>query len=536
VIRKRDKKNRLTIYLFKDGVTEDSGLTKPDAVKTEIPGFGNFYSQRSVITVPGWVSDFFGDNFPTEAHEIKVASAKGLLVMPASMENGVERWFGISFGHGRSLILEEMIEDRFGLKVVLNAVDSNTLRSIDKTSLGSTLKQTREQVSKLGGADSFGIDVEQDLLFSITGRSNQEPFTGVISGKDALNLSVPFNIKNVRELLKVCLEKYSSVAYRKEFDWVDQIQDVRNKTVISALDAKLIADLNAKNVQSTWIAPPEIIDWSAAKGFRYLRPKRGETFNDLSTDDYLSSLSKDLSDVADLKRQKIFLVSGVDDVIKESWPVYNCIYREDSLDGQTYILNRGKWYLVDAGFVARVNSDFQSISRYNEPLIPYTSAHKNEAEYNKDLARSFPDSVCLDANNISYGGGRSKIEFCDVMTLDKQLFHVKRYSGSSQLSHLFSQASVSAELFISDVNFREKLVAKLPTPNTFDPNIRPNASDYRIVLVIISQSKNPLDLPFFSKVTLRAARSKIEGFGYTLELAKVVNTSEEDALDDEVIE
>ena len=52
------------------------------------------------------------------------------------------------FGFGRHLLNEGVIEERFGLKVVLNSVDHKSLRSIDKTSLGSVPKQTLEQVSR----------------------------------------------------------------------------------------------------------------------------------------------------------------------------------------------------------------------------------------------------------------------------------------------------------------------------------------------------------------------------------------------------
>jgi uncharacterized protein (TIGR04141 family) len=46
------------------------------------------------------------------------------------------------------------------LKVVLNTVDPKSLRSIDKVTLGSVPKQSREQVSREGVDANFGIDIE----------------------------------------------------------------------------------------------------------------------------------------------------------------------------------------------------------------------------------------------------------------------------------------------------------------------------------------------------------------------------------------
>ncbi len=51
----------------------------------------------------------------------------------------------------------------------------------------------------------------------------------------------------------------------------------------------------------------------------------------------------------------------------------------------------------------------------------------------------------MDKKNIPYGGGYSRIEFCDLFSKSKQMIHVKRYGGSSVLSHLFNQGLVSGE-------------------------------------------------------------------------------------------
>ncbi len=128
----------------------------------------------------------------------------------------------------------------------------------------------------------------------------------------------------------------------------------------------------------------------------------------------------------------------------------------------------------------------------------------------------------MDCDLIMHGGGHSSIEFCDLLTAEKHLVFIKRYSGSQQLSHLFAQGVVSAELFVQDAAFREKLNDKLPVghklANTAD---RPHAEDYEVVFAIISKSKNPLDIPFFSKVSLRAARKRLEAYGYRVTKKKI---------------
>ena len=84
---------------------------------------------------------------------------------------------------------------------------------------------------------------------------------------------------------------------------------------------------------------------------------------------------------------------------------------------------------------------------------------EDEEKYNKRAAQECDSLACMDRKLIAHGGGSSKIEFCDLYDAGL-LIHVKRYSGSSGLSHLFEQGIVSAVAFLSDADFRAKASAK----------------------------------------------------------------------------
>lgn len=139
---------------------------------------------------------------------------------------------------------------------------------------------------------------------------------------------------------------------------------------------------------------------------------------------------------------------------------------------------------------------------------------EHEDAYNERLAASIPNAVLMDRKNISYGGGASSIEFCDVYDGDARSFiHVKNYYGSSALSHLFAQGRVSGQLFLNDQPFRVKVKQKegaLP----FNENDTPLAADFSIVFGVISDSENDLNLPFFSKVNLKNEKKLLEAFGF----------------------
>ena len=143
--------------------------------------------------------------------------------------------------------------------------------------------------------------------------------------------------------------------------------------------------------------------------------------------------------------------------------------------------------------------------------------------YNQRAAATLGNACCMDQRLIVHGGGHNKIEFCDILTREKRLVHVKKYGGSSVLSHLFMQGAVSGELLVSDGEFRARLNQVLPRGYKLsDPKrSRPNATDYEVVFAIISGSARPLDIPFFSKVSLRSARRRLESYGYSVKKQKI---------------
>lgn len=236
---------KLTIYLIKSDFTRFNEIIKDNVEAIDVES-GSFYSTPSTPSLPSWLSDFFGSSL--SELKLRVASARGLYL--TSVKKGSkERIFAITFGSGRFLLKDGVIEERFGLRVTLNSVMPNSLRSIDKVSLGATAKQSREQISKAGGAASFGIDIEQDLMNAATGKSKIEKFGKVVSGKDSLALSAKFNVNNINELLITCLNQYESTDYTKDFPWIDQIKDVRDPKVISDLNSELLAKINSIDLE-----------------------------------------------------------------------------------------------------------------------------------------------------------------------------------------------------------------------------------------------------------------------------------------------
>ena len=152
-----------------------------------------------------------------------------------------------------------------------------------------------------------------------------------------------------------------------------------------------------------------------------------------------------------------------------NWTLYRCVYCEVDLDGETFLLNNGKWYRIRSDFLQTVNNSFAEVTGGNLQLPDYS--HNDEEAYNISVADGAPDSYSLmDQKFVRYPTTRDQIEFCDLYSRQKLIIHIKRYRGSATLSHLFSQGVVSGELFCSIPEFRdgvnEHLSEAFRLPNT----------------------------------------------------------------------
>jgi uncharacterized protein (TIGR04141 family) len=188
------------------------------------------------------------------------------------------------------------------------------------------------------------------------------------------------------------------------------------------------------------------------------------------------------------------------------------------LEESSFVLSAGKWYKLEKDFVKQVKRSFATIPSYSGSLLEYDD--ETEADYNARVAESNIKKYCLMDCNLVHRGG--SVEFCDLFTRDKEIIHVKRYGGSSVLSHLFYQGVVSGELFQTDSEFRRLVLSKVSGHHrVFKADARPAYHEYHIVFAIISQSDKPLSVPFFSCVAARHAVRRLEGFGYRVSLAKI---------------
>lgn len=519
-------RNKLSIYLIKEEYSDDDNriLNENKAVLGDIPDVGRAYYQPSSFSPPKWLNSFFGSIFDTE--NIFTANARVVLIVRINVGEDKEKVFAVTMGYGKNLLAENVIEDDFGLKVVLNTISPDSLRRINKINIGGNLKTSNEQLPLKSGIDDFGFDIDRDLVGTVTGYADDQDFcTGMITGGDAFSLLADVDVSNIVDFLKDAYKRYKGVAYKESFSWIDHIRKVKDKKLIDKLDDILTETIIAGD-KSVWMAVPDVIIWEDIAGFKY---KGKELRDDIYIDVVLSSFKNGFSNVDQLKEKRITAISKADEESTyTSWSAYKCLCGEIELDDKAYCINKGSWFCIDKNFVQQVNRDYAETKISEIPFINYTDGFHSENDYSVGFANTDSGLLCMDKNNIAYGGGRSKIELCDILTNDETYIHIKPYSGSATLSHLFNQATVSAELVISDAEFRA-LANEAIMKKTDDKSFKV-ANDCRpvVVLGIISKHDDPLPpIPFFSKVALRYTKRRLETLGCRVYVKNIKNTKKD---------
>jgi len=522
----REKKNKLSIYLIRKNVPESEIIVDDVGLKRVKIDESILAVRPSATKKPAWIGNFFGSTLSNEKSIFSSVPSAALIVSIDMGRKGTRR-FAITFGAGFHLLRKGVFEEHFGLRVVLNAVDRRNVRVIDKTKLGALVKQTREQAGRSVDTSEFGIDIEQDLIQAVTGYSEVKGLGKTISGKDSLHLSVPNTFGDIGELLKLCYRFYEADDYKKKFPWIGQIEEIRDAGRIADLDAKLVERINGENLEKIWMAVPDIIDWSSFECFKYGKGKKAGEFGDLWFPDFLNEKEeyRKKFTLEILKDEEAYCFFETGQEI--SWRIYNCIYAEISEEDKVYTLTNGKWYQVDKNFSKAVNDDYKKIIS-KKPVIRLPSCPVRQEKASEPIIEDAYNEYASKEGGYALMHGKpvtisgSQIEVCDLYDRRKAFVHVKHYGGSSVLSHLFNQGIVSAELFSSQSSFRKEMNKKLPLDYRLEnPDQDVNSSDYRIVYGIISGSKKDLDIPFFSKVSLRNAFMRLKLYKYDAYLQKI---------------
>jgi len=525
---KGKKARHLTMLLVKENYKDfKDALKEPDVLnkyrlKSPLPFEGTLFVQPTKQNLPAWV-EFVQSGVKEKIELSNSASNSAVLFIKSS-----NRTFAFTFGHGRYLLKPNSFEQNFGLKVAINAVNPERLRSIDVRTFEELPLYTRQQASIASSLGVFDIDIDSDLLRGLTGEPSSEDFALRLTGTDSLAISVRTDFQDIGNKCKQVLTAYKSNKYKKYFSWVDHLQSISDPTLKDKLDDKLTDLISKGDIQNIYLCPPEVVDWEIIDGFSY-SPERtyDELHADLDINDYCNLIQDEGTVTAELlKKHRVNVKFSEIDELSPKWSVYECIVVQVEFDNYLYVLTGGQWFQIEKQFAARVLKDIQNIPNQDNFLLKAETGEK-EGDYNERVARGIKGIVLMDKKNIRCEGAKTPVEFCDLFSKDKRIIHVKGKTRSAMVSHLLGQGAVSAELFLRDYTFRERLrsVLKNQRPNLSNlvPKTRPQTSDYEVVYAIITDGgkKWPDSLPFFSQLYLRQNAQRLTDLGYRVLIARI---------------
>lgn len=581
-------KNKLSIYLIKQDfpVGEIIPPASDDGnpiIELQIKGYESckLFVRATKPHEPEWAKTFF--NSTVESESLKVANIGAALVVPVIVGNNSlgakadetisssggdnQRYFVLTFGYGRTLINRSAIEERFGLKCVLNSVKNDTLRAIHFADVSGSAKRSNEQLSRIGDIDDFAIDTERNLLNQVTAKCGEdELLCGTVTGGDSPAVTKEIDIDNVQEFLKSLYELFCQETYKKNFDWVDNIAPVKDPALEQKLWAESIQQIADYNYEDDsqhdlWMAVPDIINWDEIEGFQIGSQtdenKRPVLHDDVLLADVARSFKKPITSIEQLKNRRITAISRKDDIPYRHWQAHKCLVGELTYDSKSYCVISGVWYEIQSDYLEKINADFRDTSASEIQFIPYDASEnmktkeikglggkliklQYEGKYNFNLERSLNfDKECallMDRRLVSYGGKNSRIEFCDVLTNNGKRIHVKQYTGSETMSHLFNQGLVSASMekdaadYARLVDDKIEQIGKHESISSIEQFHLALNPIHEVVFAIVRKRDNH-DLPFFSKVALYSVKKQLKRMGIETKLNWIdrINEPEEQA-------
>ncbi len=180
----RPRKEKLSIYLAKSSIECDLSKainlenSKPP-IQMEIQGLEAtlYVKKEPPKPPPPWTKLFYDhQDLPEDIFGGRKAVGAALAV------NLEENLFILTFGTGYHLLKNEAIERDFGLRVTLNSVDPEKLRSLDKASYDHNPLNSRTQSSIDLGVFDLDVDSELDMLYAVTGVSTVPIFGSHVTG------------------------------------------------------------------------------------------------------------------------------------------------------------------------------------------------------------------------------------------------------------------------------------------------------------------------------------------------------------------
>jgi len=520
---------KTTIYMFSSSIQEFEDAIKSEKLEgedpyqevtpiEELPFEAKFFVQRR-RTIPKW-ADFLEPFFVLDELGLENQTCSFLILIKT--EN---RIFAVNKGFASHLLDKSKLENHFGLKICLNEINPDSIKSIDSRNLETNTKHKRVVVSNNSILGNFEFNADEELLNMVSGIPLNLEFASSMSGADPVSFTKgEVSLIELEGICRSLLESFNKTDYQESFGFIDNIKPIEDENTKIELYAHLINDIENGNWDNFIISYPDIPELEMVEEWKITsnRFRDGINFDELNLENVITFFEEANIDEIDLTEIYVYCLDSNGNSIKGKQVLNDFINYEYDLEGRKYIYSRKQWYLIDSNFISKINSSISRIQLRHQNYLPNWPSNQNEEDYNEFVAISDNLKIGMD-RKLCQIDGRGKIEICDLMENANTFIHVKKYKSSQSMGHLFNQGIVSAQVIKED---KERIIEwfNAEHPNINIENLINNERiDVVFAIGVDSEGENPINsLPFFSKVALYNAKKTIEtSLGYGLTLYKI---------------
>ncbi|MGV9571337.1 DUF6119 family protein [Streptomyces nigra] len=485
----------------------------------------------------------------TELEAVLNYSNRLVIFLPVS-----NRVFALCFGYGSSTLEWSWIEANFGLKFAARRFDSRAMSGIGSRRIDASARSQWVQIPTNSSINDFEVELDGEFTKKLVGRLESGidfPDLGAVVATDSVSFKVDTDLNKVREILSKMLETTETGAANKDLAFIDSLEPLRLKSEIVKDLEKLLVDelfedrarrpqgkplnqlpINSLNLHVLSFAPPDDVSVENFHDFIIYRNDLEEVFEAMNIDTLRATLKKfpGKFGVSSLNDIKIQARDANGESVSPAKPLKHWVIFEAGDEDRRYLLTLGKWYALAEKYTEKLDQDLSQIEDVTATLGLITwddwGPKQNwEKHFNRRTVEGRSDLVCLDRHKL-YSEEGDEIEACDLLHASGYLVHVKPYSGSQTLSHLFSQGFVSAQTIISDKTYRSAFIEAVRSMNEdlvdAASHVPPKFVTYAVAFD--GSQRIPQDLPTFSKVNLRSFSKRIKMLGSVPTVARIQMT------------
>lgn len=488
-------------------------------------------------TLNSYTKDFL------EGDLYKNKSNKAVLMLKyEKSEEKKEYIFSLVYGYGRTMLDDRYIVKNFGLRTAVNLIEESNIKSLNSLNISRDYIDIQRQALSYVSHSDLQVNTNADILKSISGKAPSSSNFSSMSGADNLRFSAKSDV-SLSELLEDVLNAYKSDSYKKRgLEWIDHIQAVRDSKIIATLDKEVINHIKDDSLDNPVIAPNKIISYLDIEGYfisgmNSSHKLKGNFYDDIPSEQFWEFLSDKTEDEKILDKLKNYsLYCWTNDSAHKISSIYDSLFIEIDHNNEKFFINNGDWFKIESAYYGYITNKIDNIAIFSDPIIPSCAENWNEGEFNEKFVASDPDRFKLfDKKNFHLPDyGHSRIEPADIITIKKQFIHVKKGGSSANLSHLFAQGVVSAQLFKNENRFIKDI------NKTFGKGYFKSDDKIEVIYGIIDKKYNKKAseiLPFFSMINLSQHYDVLSSMGIKCQLlfieqkVPVYNKKEEQILD-----